>query len=187
MKLRLTEPVAAAAAKAAISIASAYRIENDRRLPSQKSEPRERRRPDPLMDIFDVDVVPLLQGAPAIRPVTVFEELQRRYPQLPRGVRRTLERRIRAWRAKYGPDKDVVFRQVHEPGRLGVSDFTEMEDLGVQVAGVLLDHRLYHFRLACSGFEHAHVNLGGESYVAGRGVAERSVGARWRPARASQR
>ncbi len=34
------------------------------------------------------------------------------------------------------------------------------------VAGEPLDHRLYHFRLACSGFEHAHVILGGESYVA---------------------
>src|SRR3546814_12500907 len=28
------------------------------------------------------------------------------------------------------------------------------------------DLRLYHFRLAYSGFEHAHVILGGESYVA---------------------
>jgi hypothetical protein len=59
-----------------------------------------------------------------------------------------------------------MFRQVHEPGRLGLSDFTEMDSLGVTVAGVALDHRLYHFRLACSGFEHAHVILGGESYVA---------------------
>jgi hypothetical protein len=31
---------------------------------------------------------------------------------------------------------------------------------------VPLEHRLHHFRLACSGFEHAHVILGGESYVA---------------------
>ena len=59
-----------------------------------------------------------------------------------------------------------MFRQVHKPGRLGLSDFTEMDSLGVTVAGVALDHRLYHFRLACSGFEHAHVILGGESYVA---------------------
>src|SRR3546814_20597446 len=52
---------------------------------------------------------------------------------------------------------------------MGLSDFTEMGDLGpltVTVAGMILDHRLYHFRLACSGFEHAHVILGGESYVA---------------------
>ena len=49
---------------------------------------------------------------------------------------------------------------------MGLSDFTEMADLAVRVCGVELDHRLYHFRLACSGFEHAHVILGGESYVA---------------------
>ena len=176
MRLRLTEPVAVAAAKAAISVASAYRIENDARLPSQKREPRGRRRPDPLVDIFDAHVVPMLTAAPSIRAVTVFEELQRRYPELPRGVRRTLERRIRAWRAKHGPDKDVIFRQVHEPGRMGLSDFTEMNDLGMHVAGVPLDHRLYHFRLACSGFEHAHVILGGESYVA---LAEGLQNALW--------
>jgi hypothetical protein len=49
---------------------------------------------------------------------------------------------------------------------MGLSDFTDMADLGVSVAGQKLDHRLYHFRLAWSGFEHAHVILGGESHVA---------------------
>ena len=176
MKLRLTEPVTAAAAKAAISVASAYRIENDRRLPSQKQSPRGRRRPDPLIEIFDAEVVPMLQAAPAVRPVTVFEELGRRHPDLPMSVRRTLERRIRAWRAHHGPEREIVFRQVHEPGRMGLSDFTEMAELGIEVAGAPLDHRLYHFRLACSGFEHAHVILGGESYVA---LAEGLQNALW--------
>jgi hypothetical protein len=41
-----------------------------------------------------------------------------------------------------------------------------MRDRGVSIAGVPLDHRLYHFRLAFSGWEHAHVVLGGESFVA---------------------
>ncbi|MEY9709922.1 hypothetical protein ABIF03_002064 [Bradyrhizobium elkanii] len=41
-----------------------------------------------------------------------------------------------------------------------------MGELGVTIAGVPLDHRLYHFRLAYSGFEHAHVVLGGESFIA---------------------
>ncbi len=49
---------------------------------------------------------------------------------------------------------------------MGLSDFTDMADLGVTVAGQPLIHRLYHFRLACSGFEHVHVVLGGESFVA---------------------
>ena len=130
MKHRLTESVAVAAAKAAISVASAYRIEDDRRLPSQKQAPRGRRRADPLAEVFDTEVVAMLQAAPQLRPVALFEEL--RHPELAYGVRRTLERRIRAWRAQHGPEPEVIFRQVHEPGRMGPSDFTEMGDLGVR-------------------------------------------------------
>jgi len=39
-----------------------------------------------------------------------------------------------------------------------------MSDVGITIAGGPLDHRLHHFRLAYSGFEHAHVVLGGESF-----------------------
>lgn len=176
MKFRLTEGPPTAAARAGFSVATAYRIEQDRRLPSQKQAPRERRRPDPLAEIFDAEVVPLLQAAPGVRPVAVFEEMLRRHPQLSVGVRRTLERRIRRWRAMHGEERDVVFRQVHEPGRMGLSDFTEMGDSGITIAGAALEHRLYHFRLAFSGFEHAHVILGGESYVA---LAEGLQNALW--------
>ena len=70
----------------------------------------------------------------------------------------------------------MIFRQVHEPGRLGLSDFTDMGSLGVSIAGQPLDHLLYHFRLAWSGFEHAHVILGGESFVA---LAEGLQNALW--------
>jgi hypothetical protein len=176
MKLRRMQALSSAATGAGLSPATAYRIERDPRLPSQKAPPRGRRRPDPLADIYDREVVPLLEAAPAIRSVAIFEEMQRRHPDLPDGVRRTLERRIRSWRAMHGPERDVIFRQVHEPGRLGLSDFTEMDDLGVIVAGTRLDHRLYHFRLVFSGFEHAHVILGGESYVA---LAEGLQNALW--------
>ena len=44
------------------------------------------------------------------------------------------------------------------------------------IAGVQLEHRLYHFRLAFSGGEHAHVVLGGESFVA---LAEGPQNALW--------
>jgi transposase InsO family protein len=138
--------------------------------------PRGRRRPDPLIAIFDSEIVPMLEAAPGLRPIGIFEEMQRRHPELPDGVRRTMERRIRQWRALNGQDRDVIFRQVQEPGRMGLSDFTEMRDLAVRVAGIELDHRLYHFRLACSGFEHVHVILGGESYVA---LAEGLQNALW--------
>ncbi len=176
MKLRQTHSTAVAAAKASISVASAYRIEADPRLPSQKKGTRGRRRPDPLADIFDDEIVPLLKAAPGIRPVAIFEEMMRRHPELGSGVRRTLERRIRAWRAVHGEEQEVIFRQTHMPGRLGLSDFTDMAGLGVTIAGVPLDHRLYHFRLAYCGFEHAHVVLGGESFVA---LAEGLQNALW--------
>lgn len=176
MKLKLSKPLPAAAAQAGISVASAYRIEHDPRLPSEKKIPRARRRADPLAEIFDAEVVPLLQAAPGIRPVAIFDEIRRRHAEFAPGVRRTLERRIRAWRAVNGEEREVIFRQVHEAGRMGQSDFTEMSELGVTVAGVALDHRLYHFRLVCSGFEHAHVILGGESYVA---LAEGLQNALW--------
>jgi hypothetical protein len=73
---------------------------------------------------------------------------------------------MRGWRALAGPEQDVIFRQEHKPGRLGLFDFTDTSALGITIAGVTLAHRLYHFRLAFSDFEHAHVVLGGESFVA---------------------
>ena len=166
MKHRSTAPIPIAAARAGFSAATGYRIEQDPRPPSQRRGPRERRRPDPLAEVFDVEVVPMLEASPGLRPIAVFEELLRRHPELGAGIRRTLERRIRQWRALHGPEREVMFRQTHEPGRQGLSDFTDMTDLGVTVAGEPLPHRLYHFRLAFSGFTHAHVVLQGESFVA---------------------
>lgn len=37
---------------------------------------------------------------------------------------------------------------------MDLSDLTDMAILGVTIVGGRLDHRLYHFRLAYSGFEH---------------------------------
>jgi hypothetical protein len=176
MKLKLSKTLPAAAAQAGISVATAYRFGHDPRLPSDKKAPRTSRRPDPLADLFEAEVIPLLQAAPGLRPVAIFDKLRRRHVDLAPSVRRTLERRVRAWRAVHGEEREVMFRQVHEAGRMGLSDFTDMGDLAVTVAGLALDHRLYHFRLVCSGFEHAHVILGGESYVA---LAEGLQNALW--------
>ncbi len=166
MKLRKTDTTEVAAARAGFSRATGYRLAAGPPLPSQETRPRGRRRPDPLADVFDTVVVPILENSPGIRPVGVFQELMRRHPELDPGVRRTLERRVRLWRAEHGPEQDVIFRQKHEPGRQGLSDFTHMGEPGVSVAGEPLDHLLCHFRLAWSGFTHARVVLGGESFTA---------------------
>src|ERR1700749_4850562 len=108
MKSRQNNAPAIAAAKAGFSAASAYRIEADPRLPSQKKTPRGRRRPDPLATVWDSEIVPMLEAALDIRAVGIFEEIRRRHPELSTGVRRTLERRIANWRAHNGPDRDVI-------------------------------------------------------------------------------
>jgi transposase InsO family protein len=176
MRSRQSHVPTIAAAKAGFSTATAYRIEADPRLPSQKKKRRGRRRPDPLAGVWDSEIMPMLEAAPGIRAVAVFEEICRRDPAISPGIRRTLERRIAGWRALNGPNRDVIFRQEHPPGRMGLSDFTDMGALGITIAGEPFDHRLYHFRLAFSGFEHAHVVLGGESFVA---LAEGLQNALW--------
>ena len=131
MTLKKTHTIDVAAAKAGFSRATGYRLARDPSLPFQETTPRGRRRPDPLADIFEAEVVPILENSPGIRPIGVYEELMRRHPDLDPGIRRTLERRIRAWRAEHGPEQEVIFRQKHEPGHRGFSDFTHMTSLGV--------------------------------------------------------
>ena len=176
MTQKKTHTTEIASAKAGFSRATGYRLAREPSLPSREKPARGRRRPDPLVDVFETKVVPILKNSPGIRPVGVFQELMRRHPELDPGVRRTLERRICAWRAEHGPEQEVIFRQKHEPGQRGLSDFTHMGSLGVTVAGQPLDHMLYHFRLAWSGFTHARVVLGGESFTA---LAEGLQGALW--------
>ncbi|MFH0303614.1 IS21 family transposase, partial [Bradyrhizobium sp. 31Argb] len=89
MKYRQTDSQPVAAAKASFSTSTAYRIEKNPRLPSQRIS-RGRRRPDPLADVFEAEIVPILKAAPGVRPVAIFEEMLRRYPDLGAGVRRTL-------------------------------------------------------------------------------------------------
>lgn len=84
MKSRQDNSTEVAAAKASISRATAYRIESDPRLPSQKKQPSSRRRSDPLEHIFETEVVPLLKAAPGIRAVAVYGEMLRRHPIFPK-------------------------------------------------------------------------------------------------------
>jgi hypothetical protein len=169
MDLRRHHPQRVAAAKTGVSERTGRRIESDPRLPSQKAAERPLRRQvaDPLGGLWESDILPLLASRSGVRPVTLLEEMQRRHPDRDWDrLRRTLERRVRAWCAEHGAEREVIFRQDHPPGQQGLSDFTDMADLGIRIAGELLAHRLYHFVLAYSAWEHAEVVLGGESYTA---------------------
>ena len=60
---------------------------------------------------------------------------------------RTLQRRVKVWRATEGPAGEVFFAQQHPPGRLGASDLTHMEELGVTIQGQSFAHLLYSYRM----------------------------------------
>jgi len=126
MTLRQHHTQKIAAAKAGFSVSTGARIERDPRPPSQKR--RERRhgggKPDPLAGLWDEEIVPLIEATPGLRPIAVLEEMQYRHPDRDlSSARRTLERRMRLWRAEHEPDREVIFRQSHPPGREGMSDF----------------------------------------------------------------
>ena len=157
----------ATAAKTGISVSSARRLERRGVLPSQRGPRGWRTRIDPLVDVWDSEVLPLLERAPNLMAVTVLEELQRRHPGcFGDSVLRTLQRRMGQWRAEHGTEREIFFAQEHPPGRLGLSDFTVADELEICVAGLALPHRLYQFAFAHSGWRHARVVLGGESFQA---------------------
>ena len=157
----------AAAAKAGISERSARRIQYAPGLPSQRPMRNWRTREDPLSAVWDSEVVPLLQADLRLNAVTLLEELQRRHPgQWGHRVLRTLQRRVRLWRARHGAEREVYFAQEHPPGRLGLSDFTIANDLAIEIDGAPFPHRLYQFALAHSGWRHASVVDTGESFMA---------------------
>ena len=113
-------------------------------------------------EVWDSGLVPLLRSTPGYDR---SPSSTRSVSATPRSVAAFAARmrRIRTWRAltwrRAGPSSSgSSIRRV----RLGLSNFTDMRDHGVGIAGVPLDHRLYHFRLAFIRWEHAHIVLGGE-------------------------
>ena len=59
-----------------------------------------------------------------------------------------------------------MFRQIKQPGQLGLSDFTQLKDIDITIDRELFSHLLYHYRLAFSGWTYVKVICGGESYTA---------------------
>jgi hypothetical protein len=145
----------AAAAAAGMSARTARKWKKGP-LPSQSRQEREwRTRPNPFAEVWDTEVVPLLaadtQGL--LEATTLLEELERRHPgEYGPDKLRTMQRRLRDWRATEGPERSVIFPQEHVPGREGAFDFTDCASLGITIAGEALPHLLFLFVLSYSGW-----------------------------------
>jgi len=149
------ETMAAAAAKAGMDEKTARKYRKAGLLPSEmKGERSWRTRRDPFEGVWE-ELQGWLETNAGLEATTLFADLQRRHPgEFPDGQLRTLQRRVKTWRALQGPPaKEVFFAQEHRPGELSQSDFTRMGSLGVTIQGQPFDHMFYHFVLPYSNWE----------------------------------
>lgn len=155
-----------AVAKTGISIRSGRRIEQSPTTPRPKADRNGRTREDPLEAVWDTELVPLLNAEPELTGITLLEYLEEHYPSFyDQRVLRTLQRRVKQWKALHGPDKNVIFRQQAEAGRQAFSDFTH-PDSQIIIESKSFKHLLYQLRFAYSGWRSVSVVQGGESYAA---------------------
>ena len=131
-------------------------------LPSERKKEgrRQSTRPDPFAGVWSEDIEPLLRTDVdrILTAPTVLEWLDGRHPgRFGRSHLRTLQRRMRDWRALNGPDREVYFEQEHPPGREAQMDFTHCDSLEVKIGGEQFDHMLYEFILSYSGWRYARV------------------------------
>lgn len=149
----------AAAAAAGMSARSARRWAKGA-LPSQAKAPRSwRTRTDPLAEVWESDVIPLLVSDTdrALQATTVLDELRTRGRRVDHGMLRTLQRRMADWRAAHGPEREVYFEQQHPAGGEGAFDFTDGGELLITVRGSAFAHLWFEMVLTHSG--HRSVSL----------------------------
>lgn len=144
----------AAAAKAGMDEKTARKYRDLGRPPGEvKAEHTWRTRSDPFSEVWE-EMAEKLRRAPGLEAKTLFADLQRRFPgRFGDGQLRTLQRRVKVWRATEGTPREVFFAQLHRPGELCQSDFTHMGALGVTICGQPFDHLIYHFVLTYSNWE----------------------------------
>jgi hypothetical protein len=95
-----------------------------------------------------------LDVSPGLQAKTLFDDLRKRHPErYSDGQLRTLQRKVKAWRATEGPAREVFFPQEHHPGVLCSSDFCHTRELGITIQGQRFEHLLYHFVLTYSNWE----------------------------------
>jgi hypothetical protein len=126
--------VGLAAAKAGMGRNTGSKYLRILKLPSELQQPHTwRTRPDPFVDDWG-DIVERLTEAPELEAKILFEDLLARKPgTYYEGQVRTFQRRVKQWRAKEGPAKEVFFSQQHRPGEYMQTDFTCGNELEITI------------------------------------------------------
>jgi hypothetical protein len=164
-----------AAMKADMDRKTARKYIDGGKFPSELTTRRDwRTRVDPFEEHWS-EVVERLTLAPELEAKALFEALQAEHPErYEDGQLRTLQRRIRWWRAAHGPDQEVSLAQQHRSGEAAQTDFTHTGELAVTIVGQLFVHMLCVLVLPYSNWQWATVCLS-ESMVALRKGVQRAL------------
>ena len=107
-----------AAAKAGFCERTGRRIDSGTHQPKQV-QPRDwRTRADPLAEVWNSELEPMLKQQPKLEAMTLFEHLQEQHPGQYQTVLRTLQRRVSEWKTLNGLPKKLMFELRHNPGEL---------------------------------------------------------------------
>jgi len=141
------------------------------KVPSElKTQRTWRTRADPFEEDW-TEIAERLTDAPELEAKALFEDLCERFPgRYQEGQLRTLQRRVKQWRAMEGPDKEIFFEQEHRPGEAMQTDFTSMNELGVTICGEAFPHLLCHQVLPYSNWEWGTVVRSESTMALKRGV-----------------
>ena len=144
-------------------------------LPSQRKQPRGwRTREDPFAEDWE-EVAERLREAPELEAKALFEDLMHRRPGRYRdGQLRTFQRRVKQWRAEFGPPREIFFPQEHRAGEALQSDFTRAGELQVTILGEPFDHLLGQSVLPYSNWQSVVV-CRSESMLALRRAVQKAV------------
>ncbi len=160
-----------AAMRSGMDRKTARKFRDAGKLPSELKTPRTWRTRD---DPFDEDwayVRERLAQAPELEAKALFEHLcERNDGRYTEGQLRTLQRRLRRWRAQEGPPKEVFFSQEHRPGEAFQADFTSGNELGVTIGGERFLHLICQVVLPYSNWQWATVCRSESMMALRRGV-----------------
>ena len=154
--------IGVAAMKAGMDRKTARKYVKAGKLPSEMNEPRDwRTRVDPFEGHWE-GLAAMLRETPELEAKTLFEHLVEKHPgRYEAGQLRTLQRRVSQWRAKEGPEQEVMLSQRHRPGEAAQTDFTHATELCVTIAGALFAHLLCVLALPFSNWSWATVSRDG--------------------------
>ena len=147
-----------ASAKAGMTRQTGAKYQRLGREPSELKQPRIwRTREDPFQAVWP-EIEQLLRGDAGLQARTIFEALVEQHPDhFEPGQLRTLQRKIRRWRALSGDDAgyELFFPQRHRPGEAFQTDFTHTGELGMTLAGQSFKPLLCNVVLVYSGWRWA--------------------------------